>query len=67
MKAGLCLALVAGLMAIGGMSSANAAAGGAAVQASRPALSVATMIEQAGWHKKRHCKWSNHRRHCWWK
>jgi len=66
MKASLCLAVVAGLMAFGGVGSANAAAGGTALQASRPTLSAATMIEQAEWHKKRHCNWRNHHRHCWW-
>jgi hypothetical protein len=66
MKVSLCLAVVAGLMAFGGLSSANATVGGSAIQASKPALSVGTMIEQAGWHKKHHCKWHNHHRHCWW-
>jgi hypothetical protein len=67
MKASLCLAVVAGLMAFGGLGPANAAVGGSVLHASRPALSVGTMVEQAGWHKKRYCHWRNHRRHCWWR
>ena len=61
MKASLCLGVAAGVMAFGGLDAANAVVGGSTIAASRPALS-----EQAEWHKKHHCKWHNHHRHCWW-
>jgi hypothetical protein len=61
MKAGLCLGVVVGMLAIGGLSSANATAVGTGVGASRPALAVG-IVEKARWW---HCKWRHHRRHCW--
>jgi hypothetical protein len=66
MKASLCLGVAAGLMAFGTLSAANAVVGGSAIEASRPALSVGTMFQEAKWFKKRHCNWRNHHRHCWW-
>jgi hypothetical protein len=66
MRASLCLGVAVGLMAFGALSAANAFVGGSAIEASRPALSLGTMIHEARWFKKRHCNWHNHRRHCWW-
>jgi hypothetical protein len=62
MKTSLCLGVVMGLMALGGLSPANATVGGSAIGASRPALAVGTIVQQARWW---HCKWYHHRRHCW--
>jgi hypothetical protein len=62
MKASLCLGIiVVGMLAIGGLSSANATAVGTGVRASRPALAVG-VVEKVRW---LHCKWWHHRRHCW--
>jgi len=61
MKASLCLGVVVGMLAIGGLTTANATAVGTAVGASRPTLAVGT-VEKARWW---HCRWWRHRRHCW--
>jgi len=63
MKASLCLGLVVGLLALSGLSPANATVGGSAVGASRPSLAGGTILEKAKWWR---CKWWHHRRHCWW-
>ena len=63
MKAGLYLGVLVGMLAMSGLSPANAAAAGGAVGASRPAL-AGGIVEKARW---RHCKWWHHRRHCWWR
>jgi hypothetical protein len=27
----------------------------------------ASLVQNAGWHRRRHCAWRHHRRVCWWR